>query len=226
MTKVKAYIVHDGDECWSIQYAERAVTARRRGANELNCDFGDVESFYRVPELDQYDGLPIPIEVMLNLNWWTECTGCGRKIDQSLIDNPEDDWDYDLQALRPKLAPVGEWGRCWCTPACRDDYLETQLWRKSAKELALSGLTDVVRGLVPEAVVRNTYAYVDDHCRLKEAHVDFLFPGALHGGASAIRRNGETHWYVSNGDLDAWERYHGTAWAVPHLPRIVRMFER
>jgi hypothetical protein len=225
-------------------YAERAVTARSRGENQLDCRFEDVESCRRESALDEYDGKPIPVEVMLSIGWWLECSGCGRRIEKDLIDNPEDDWDYDADVARPPLQPVGTLGECCCTPACRDEYLEVKLTRESAEQIRLSELETWARLRWHDIEVRCRHAYADRHARVVQASITFMFPGAANGGAlletrtddSTISRDrlpvrpaGETldpTLRVANGDLDAWRRHIGEAWAYPELPRLVRMFER
>lgn len=80
---VKAYIVTEEFEgSCVVVFAERAVVARRDGANELDAEFGEV-SCRRAPWADEYAPGPVPIEAEISKGgFWYECgCGCGRRID-------------------------------------------------------------------------------------------------------------------------------------------------
>ena len=65
----KAYSVQ-GDEHGCVVFAEHNVVARREGANELNIEFGDVESCRRAPQFDQYaDAGKVPVQALLDAGW-------------------------------------------------------------------------------------------------------------------------------------------------------------
>ena len=67
---MKAFVVHDGDEGWSIQFAEHGVVARRNGAAELDVAFGDV-SCRREPGFDSFAATgEVPAAARLAAGWW------------------------------------------------------------------------------------------------------------------------------------------------------------
>ena len=218
----KAYIVHDGDEGWAVVYATNGASARRHGANELDVDFSEIESCHREPSLDEFANAQIPITSMLDLGWWFECAGCGRKLR----------WDDDDEA--DLVDPVGTYhGLCWCTPTCRDEFLETRLWRESAQDLAVAKLTGWLRDRFPGIVPTRTHAYANDRCLVEQTVVNFSFAGASYGGGvvrvedmygrRGVRWPGEpadVKLTISRGDLNAWERYRDSLWARSEMPRM------
>ena len=217
---MKAYIAHDGDEQWTVTYATNGAAARRQAAGEFGCDFAEVESCRRAPSLDQYADTDIPIREMLDLGWWFECDGCGGRM-------LSDDEDYDASEA------IGTYnGRCFCSPACRDEKLESDLLEHDARLLAIGELKLHLQARYSETVITSVHAYANGDGHVQQAFVEFVFPGSVHGGGKLDRHAGLT---VAAGDYDAWRRYREEAawrryreeaWAYPDLPRVVRMFER
>lgn len=228
----RAYVVHDGDEGWAIVYATNGAAARRHGASELDCRFEEVASCRRAPTLDEYSVSTIPVTAILDLDWWTECFGCGRRM--SYEDG--EDWDHDTDERLPDLEPVGVWTKAWCTPTCRDDHLENELWKECAKEAAVEETTRLLLERLPGVTPGDTHAYVTDACRVEEVRVNFTFPGSRYGGHAdsslkdpttykrRTRWPGEPPWitfYVANGDQVAFRSYcDSLRWADPRLPRM------
>lgn len=79
---LRAYTVHDGDDGWTTVFATSNVAARRMGANELSCDFRDVDSCRRSPEFDQYAPGPVPSHALIAGNWHFECARCNEWVDE------------------------------------------------------------------------------------------------------------------------------------------------
>ncbi len=72
---MKAYTVDDDGEGAVVVFAEKNVVARRIGANELGCAFGDV-SCCRAPDLDSYAPGPVPPLILWDAGWWFGCQRC------------------------------------------------------------------------------------------------------------------------------------------------------
>jgi hypothetical protein len=96
---MKAFTVTDecGDSA-AIIFARHAVTARRLGANELNCEFGDV-SCHRSPTFDEYvtQG-SVPARVLIeDHGWHFTCGYCGHHVDdehEHAVYDYEAGWPY------------------------------------------------------------------------------------------------------------------------------------
>lgn len=217
---MKAYTAHDGDEGWAMVFATSGAAARRYAANEMDCDFADVEHCRRAPTLDQYVGQEVPIQAMLDIGWWTECIGCYRKLsaDEDEYDRPEWDGAYfgDLICDTPQyfapLVPVGEWGHAWCCERCRDQYLADQAEKSAAKEKAIADLSAVVLKRFPEAQITSTHAYAVRRQRaihVEQTIVDFMFPGAKYGAGVRLepRKSADLQWTVASGDRETFEAY-------------------
>lgn len=94
MTGMKAYSVQ-GDEYGTVVFAKHSVVARRKGANDLNIDFEDVESCRRMPELDEYAaaGKPVSWRVLVEEHGWQlECGWCYGRV---YSDEPNRVWADD-----------------------------------------------------------------------------------------------------------------------------------
>jgi hypothetical protein len=94
MSALKAYSVQ-GNEYGVIAFARYNVVARREGANELNIEFGDVESCRRLAALDCYAGQPggVPMRVLVEDHGWSqECGYCERRV---YHDEPGRVWEDD-----------------------------------------------------------------------------------------------------------------------------------
>lgn len=100
--KLKAYEVREPDEghC-EIVFAEKSVVARREGANELGCEFEEVESCTRAPWADQYAPGPVPLHATLAHGWWHSCSGCGCEFDAKGMRGNEFEEDKPRPAIDP-----------------------------------------------------------------------------------------------------------------------------
>lgn len=81
MTALKAYIVNNGDPNESaIEFAETPGKARAQASREWGCEFTEVMA-ERAPEFDEYaEAGCVPIQAMLDSDWWFECDTCGRRV--------------------------------------------------------------------------------------------------------------------------------------------------
>ncbi len=227
---MRAYTAHDGNEGWAIVFATSGAAGRRCAANEMDCDFTDVEYCRRAPSLDQYAGHPVPIQAMLDIGWWTECTGCYRKIsaDEDDCDGPEWDGAYfgDLICDTPQyfapLVPVGCWGHAWCCERCRGEYLVAQSEIKSAQNKAIADLSAVVLKRFPEVQITSTHAYAaytKNVLHVEYVSVDFMFPGAKYGAGVRLEpcKSADLQWTVASGDREVFEDYAARSKELAHV---------
>lgn len=130
--KLKAYVVREDDEgnC-AITFATNGATARRRGANELNMSFDEVESCRREPAFDQYAPGPVPLHATLAAGWWHECNHCGVRFDKDER-NHGDDGDRE-DAFEP--VQDGQHAN-YCSPACMMGHW-AELRARQAREHAV-----------------------------------------------------------------------------------------
>lgn len=91
-TELKAFSVQ-GDEYGCIVFAKTHVVARRQGANELDTEFGMIESCRRMPALDAYASVKggVPWKVLVEQHGWSqECPYCSSRVDD---DAPDRVWN-------------------------------------------------------------------------------------------------------------------------------------
>ena len=204
MTKPLAYVIHDGNEGRSIQFATSNVAARRRGAAELDTDFADV-TCHRQPAFDAYvENGHVPAAVKLGAGWWFECCGCGRRIERDMGDYAEDgettyeDVVYD------------EHDQAYCSEDCLTDDRLYRVLNRQEELRWVRLLTEALLNHLPLAEVHRSYTYATQG-RIVEASVDANFPGSRYSGVS-IRLNRMNTTPTLNcvyGDLVAyrWHRY-------------------
>lgn len=183
---LKAYSVSDGEH-GCIIFASNSATARRNGASELGCDWEDIESCRRASWADSYaQDRRVPPLVMIEHDWWFECSHCECHIDS-------DREAYDDDGEPRELDPVEDGNLVFCTPACRDaEHLE-RAQRKARKEAAKRTALDKFPGISVE--------WVDDG---DPANLCFKFPGSTY---TAHWKVGEDTVSVSRCDQDAWIAY-------------------
>lgn len=199
---LKAYQASDGDEQSVIVYETNSAAARRIAASRMDIEFSDVEYCRRAQYADAYAPGPVPGLVLISHGWWFECAGCHCQIEQDAERDEEND-------PRGEFDPVEVGYMMYCSPACRAAYIAKQAARKRAEAKAIARLTSFVRSKLPAAEITGTHAYVSNPERGAKQVVIYLnFPGALYGGATCrIENYGDPEWYVSNGDLAAWNTY-------------------
>lgn len=205
---LKAYSAHDGYEGWATVFATNGAAARRYAANEMDCDFNQVETCKRIPWADQYAPGPIPFQALYEHGWWSECAHCGVKIEQ-------DAYDYDKD--EPLEFEITERGALvFCTPRCVDEYEEEKSARESAGKWALGRAITELAGMFPEIEIQeNTHVYVpwsrNRELKIEQVVVHFKFPGCQFGGSYRRDNGGEFGLFVANGDREAWNAYRGEA---------------
>lgn len=181
MSGLKAYAVTDvwGDGYARIAFAKHAVTARREGASELGCEFGDV-SCRRASWADSYAPGPVPIRTMIEVGgWWYECSGCDEHVD-SETESPVYEEDK---------------ARVWCSEGCREQFRALQAAQKAEEEAKRKAATDAVLARFQWAEID----YVADYCG--KTRVWFRFPGGQ-GTASWVPGDGTVS--VERRDLGAF----------------------
>ena len=203
-TSLKAYTVHDGDECSVIVFAKAAVIARRLGSNEMDCEFESVKSCLRTTWADEYAPGPVPKLAMIDAGWWFECSGCSRRID---------DESYDYEADEPiEMEPV-EYGQCiYCCEECRQRKLAERTRVKKLEGEAREALAAIALTRYPNAHINSEHAYVverDGWYNLHQCHVQFRFPGCRYFGAELRIDSGKSDivLYVASGDQAAWRNW-------------------
>lgn len=194
MTTLKAYEVHDGDDGWCVTFATNSATARRKGANELNCDWEGVEHCRRRPEFDRYAPGPVPAAAKIEAGWWYECFHCGRRVSNELHD------DIEGEGLDPAdFSIVTHGSRVYCSHTCRA-VEQAQTRGRTAAETAL---IELVETKFPGSTVAHVNVYghrltaEKDHCVAY-----FTFPGGQHQATYKFGE-GDTAW-VSQCDADAF----------------------
>lgn len=203
MKKLKAYTVHDGGDHSVIQFATSNVVARREGANELGCEFNEVDYCKRSPEFDEYEPGPVPPLVAIKHGWWFECRHCGQQTDEY------------------SEGPIIEEGNgVFCSPVCEmADYIKSR-----AQVAADVALLDVFDAKFPGAIVLHAYASLDGY-RLEAgtqfgprgsngSMITFKFPGGDGVGRWVL---GDEDVTVDRADIPAF-----CAWRGKPIPEHLR----
>lgn len=115
--KLLAYTVHDGDEQTVVVFATNSATARRKGTNEMNVDWSEVESCRRARRFDGYAPGPVPDRALFDDGWRFECCHCGEDVSQ---DEPHD-YRHDAEGFLRDPAEFGFFARgglVFCCQAC------------------------------------------------------------------------------------------------------------
>lgn len=195
--KLKAYEVREPEEgSCTVVFDTRNVSARRRGAAELGCDFEDVESCVRRPEFDQYDPGPVPLSATLAAGWWHTCCGCGCTFDNDGIRA------YDEDSVYHAIEPVEDkHGSTFCSPAC----MMRDWQQKRERKLKEAAVIEVAMVKWPEALRVWPYCRSRSEGTLPNA-CDILLPGMADPISWEI---GGTHAGVTRRDLDTFKRLYG-----------------
>ena len=127
MTAPKAYTVHDGDDGATVIFATNNATARRQGANELDCDSTEVDSCRRAPQFDAYAPGPVPAVVLIEHDWRFECSR-----------NACSTWVYSDEEGRCFSAD----GKPYCCQACMAQDFADQRGNAAAR-VALQDLVEL-----------------------------------------------------------------------------------
>ena len=196
---LKAYVVNDDFEGHSvIEFAERAVVARRNGAAELSADFGDV-SCRRAPWADEFAPGPVPPKECIERGgWWYECTcGCGRR-----IDNQGGTHDYDLDGddgeLNP-MAPVYVGQSVYWNQACLDN---DERERREREEQAERDQAEAEAAVLAKFPFATDIKALRGYCKNRLLQADFRFPGGLSRATWTI---GDSVVSVAVRDVETWK---------------------
>lgn len=192
---MKAWIYSGGDEC-SI---DDAVV------------FADEEpdgDYKRCPELDQYAEAGVPLEALLDRDWWLECSHCYHTILKSGCDaDPEDQAECNGSDVEHVI--VGDMAFCsdLCLEAWRKDREERKDMLDEAMDRA-ARLAVETFGLEPESVTA-TYERHGDHMWMGVARV--RFPGSK----STARFYEDRRCYMQQQDLAAFEAWKAAGYSKP-----------
>lgn len=198
---IKAYQVTDGDEGWAIIFATNNATARREGANQINCEWQDIDSCRRMPEVDQYAPGPVPASVLIENGWWFECRHCSRKVDADLFNNVVEE---GMRADDFAIIDTPD-GGVFCCQACVDADAKYHADRKAA----LADLKAQAIAKFPGCEVHHVHIYADkiiarDERGYSQSEVQFSFPN----GKQHVRWHwGEETVSVAQSDEEAWHEY-------------------
>lgn len=203
---LKAYVVTEewGEGHAAVVFAARSVVARREGANELDCEFGDV-SCKRAPWADGLAPGPVSLKDCIELGgFWYECAcGCGRR-----IDNEGGQHSYDLDGDNGELNPMDpvydETGHAFWNQRCKDDDDRAAKERKEKAARDQAEAEAAVLAKWPFATEIKAYLGYDATAggTFDVLHASFRFPGGRWPvnwtiGAETIG--------VPQGDLSAWD---------------------
>ena len=197
---MKAYVVREPEEghCCLV-FAATGVAARRLGANELNIDFGEVDSCTRAYWADQYAPGPVPIQALVEHGWWYECMcGCGRRIDndegQHNID--ADGADGELNPMDPVYVAEGVY---WNKVCVEEERL--------AKEIRARAQAEVKAATLSKFPFATNIKIVTPYRPRKSVALsaEFNAPGCHYPIAWVI---GEPFVRVMPTDVDAWNALH------------------
>ena len=191
MRTLKAYQVHDGDEGWSIQFATNSATARREGANDIGCEWSDIESCRRMPVLDEHAPGPVPASAMLAAGWHFECMHCGTDV--------YDDHD----------GHIAEGPNVYCSARCS----QAEWVERRTRERAQVDLIELFESKFPGCTIDHVHVYMRLEKREGKndggkALVRFSFPGSQYG---ATFEYGDDYVSVAFADQDAWHAWRSSS---------------
>lgn len=215
---IRAYaVLEDFENTGGIIFAERAVVARRLGANEYADGEFSAVTCRRAPWADGYVGRCVPARLMIANGWHFECSECGERIDG----------DY-LEDRRLTLAGVigSQNSHVFCGSRCARRWHSIQRRRKAEETRAIEAMKDIVRRRFPDAdfcdepdngrYLERCHAYVvpgSGGWHWRQVTVAFRFPGMQFGPAvyriEECRRTGppRARYTCCNGDRAAFEAY-------------------
>ena len=178
--KLKAYIVsNDNDDMAQIVFAKSNAQARRIGSD------GEWEgwSCRREQWADAFYPGPVPLQAAIDHGWWTECVGCGCRIENGTYD--ADDNELEFHDCQGTLN-----GPSYCCSDCKAHHIESLKKQKALGEQILEIIKDHVRKKIgpvdfnptnhPYFITSHPAGYI-----VKDAIVHFSFPGQTLSDATA-----------------------------------------
>lgn len=201
-----------------VVFAKTDIEARRKGANELDCDeIGGLEC-RRAKWADEYEPMGyVPATVMLANNWSLSCSGC----EQMIYDGGEvTRYDEDDQEYEVEVNPVDHGRHVYCTPECRDRDLTQSARRKRGERRFWEALKREALRKLPGIVIdpeKSGACYFGHHTKSKRDRaicfvVCFSFPGSKYGGKYRYDlgyddTRGKRQILIANGDMEAWDAF-------------------
>ena len=187
--KIKAYSVQDY-ESGCIVFASNSATARREGANNLGCEWEDIESCRRVQWADEYaDERRVPPLTMIEHGWWFECCNCGERVG-------EDSCSYDDDDNEIRHKPVACGDLVYCTQECLDSERREREAAQAHHDAAIQAATDAWPGV--------SVIWVGTKRGVDGTSVSFTFPGGEHSVDWVV---GEKTVLIRMSDVDAWSAF-------------------
>lgn len=203
MKPLLAYEVREPDEGHCvITFATNGAAARREGANELDCGFGEVEHCVRKPQFDQYAPGPVPHAVLIEHGWWFECQHCSRRVSEDMYQEAEDEGeDHDHLAI----TTIGR--AVYCSQRC----VMSEFVERRAHKAAEAALIDYFSAMHPECSISGVWVSGavlagPDKFGHAQALLYFKFPGAEHNATFTF---GDEHFRVARSDLPAYYKWRG-----------------
>ncbi|WP_370599593.1 hypothetical protein [Pseudomonas nitroreducens] len=187
---LKAYHVGEGSEGEHvIVFATSGAAGRRKGGNELDLMFEEVQFCRRAPWADEFAGQSfIPAKAYHENGWWLYCHNC----ETQLYEDAEDDDGNPMQI-------VYDGPHAYCDQACKDCY-ERQIADANAKGEAFKE-----RALQERPYLTFTKWNIG-WPRITQS-AEYTFPGGKYGGSVRDDGDGQLKWYIAQADQEAWSEF-------------------
>ena len=192
MAFLRAYEAHDGDEGCCVVFAKTEDEARQKATRQMDAE---PEWCRRAPAVDRFAPGPVPEEALIeDLGWRFECSHCDAEV--------SDETDHRVYSRQTNDV--------FCCPGCALAYAEEIVQRRLAKEGEIARLKSIISEKFPDAVSEDDghfYSRKDGAGKriVINASLKFRFPGGM--PSAELWHDGKL--FVTNGDLDAWNRYRG-----------------
>lgn len=175
-------VLEENESTGGMIYARSAVAARRLGANEYaDGDFSYV-TCHRAPWADSYSEKPIPVGLMILHGWHFECSHCGGRIDEDMLDDKQ---------IEPDDVIGVEHSAAYCDARCEAGAALTKAQAEHVQKRWLRRFARIVKRRFPDAVPVLKHAYAslrDGRHVIQEVTVAFDFPGQQHWPAELTWR--------------------------------------
>lgn len=200
MSELKAYVVTDGDEGWAVVFGKTNGHARRLGAAQIGCEFGEIESCRRAPGFDGYAGQDIPLDAYLANGWRYECSNCGEMFELQPADDRLDDEGFPLDP--EELVPVEDSsGFVYCCEACRMAGHQEMLRQRRREAATIEAVVTMFPGAIK----------IQSYVSFSKSVAYFGFPG---GSGQAKWEVGGEMVSVDQRDVDAFNAWKSAGYPV------------
>ena len=220
----------DPDSKGCVVFAKSNTEARRRGANELDCDGIGGLTCRRAPWADEFESTGIvPAATMLANGWWLPCVGCDQMIsDGGTVERWIENEDGEEVQTEIDVNPVGSQHSAFCTPECREQEMWRRAWMKRGDRRCFEVFKRELMRLHPNVTIDpdkptdqlrsgHHHRYFGFHSRSDCGRaicfvVHFSFPGSKYGGSYRYDlgyddTRGKRQVLIANGDMDAWNDF-------------------